>query len=80
MNITDQIVSAEPRDASAAEAQARKFQRELGAGLTSLVLLSVLAEAGEDLYGYEIARRLTDGRTRRRRGRPVRLWCCSRRR
>jgi PadR family transcriptional regulator PadR len=37
----------------------RKFQRELSAGLTSLVLLSVLADATEDLYGYEIARRLS---------------------
>lgn len=40
------------------ETQVRKFQRELTAGLTSLVLLSVLAEANEDLYGYEIAKRL----------------------
>jgi len=46
----------EPTDAT--EAQRRKFQRELSAGLTSLVLLSVLADADEDLYGYEIARRL----------------------
>jgi len=38
---------------------ARKFQRELSAGLTSLVLLSVLAVADEDLYGYQIARRLS---------------------
>ena len=47
------------------ETQVRKFQRELTAGLTSLVLLSVLAEASEDLYGYEIAKRLTGdgGRT-----------------
>ena len=48
-------------DASTEEtgaAQARKFQRELTAGLTALVLLSVLAEVGQDLYGYEIARRL----------------------
>jgi PadR family transcriptional regulator PadR len=44
---------------SAAELQARKFQRELSAGLTALVLLSVLAEAESDLYGYEIARRLS---------------------
>ncbi len=44
---------------SFADAQARKFQRELSAGLTALVLLSVLAEADEDLYGYEIARRLS---------------------
>jgi PadR family transcriptional regulator len=36
----------------------RKFQRELSAGLTALVLLAVLAEAEVDLYGYEIARRL----------------------
>lgn len=36
----------------------RKFQRELSAGLTALVLLAVLAEADVDLYGYEIARRL----------------------
>ena len=43
----------------AAELQARKFQRELSAGLTALVLLSVLAEADSDLYGYEIARRLS---------------------
>lgn len=41
-----------------ADLQTRKFQRELSAGLTALVLLAVLAEAGEDLYGYEIARRL----------------------
>jgi PadR family transcriptional regulator, regulatory protein PadR len=49
---------AEPGAESAAELQARKFQRELSAGLTALVLLSVLAEADDDLYGYEIAKRL----------------------
>jgi PadR family transcriptional regulator PadR len=49
----------EPSVEPPAEVQARKFQKELSAGLTSLVLLSVLAEAAEDLYGYEIARRLT---------------------
>jgi PadR family transcriptional regulator PadR len=47
-----------PTDSSA-EALTRKFQRELGAGLTALVLLSILADASADLYGYEIARRLT---------------------
>lgn len=41
-----------------AEPIVRKFQRELSAGLTALVLLSVLAEADADLYGYEIAKRL----------------------
>jgi PadR family transcriptional regulator PadR len=48
-----------PPTADLAETHTRKFQRELSAGLTSLVLLSVLADAGEDLYGYEIARRLS---------------------
>lgn len=47
-----------PDSIDAATAQVRKFQRELAAGLTSLVLLSVLDGATGDLYGYEIARRL----------------------
>jgi PadR family transcriptional regulator PadR len=46
-----------------AEALSRKFQRELTAGLTALVLLSVLADVSEDLYGYEIARRLSEDRS-----------------
>ena len=36
----------------------RKFQKELNGGLVGLVLLAVLAETNEDLYGYEIAKRL----------------------
>src|SRR5262245_15440867 len=44
---------------NAADAQTRKFHRELSAGLTALVLLATLAETGDHLYGYEIARRLT---------------------
>ena len=55
----DEITAPAPGDETPAEAQARKFQRELSAGLTSLVLLSVLADADTDLYGYEIARKLT---------------------
>jgi PadR family transcriptional regulator PadR len=35
-----------------------KFQRELNAGLVGLVLLAVLDQAPEDLYGYQIAKRL----------------------
>ena len=54
-NPASETASAE----SSAEALARKFQKELTAGLTALVLLSVLADAVEDLYGYEIAKRLT---------------------
>ena len=38
--------------------QARKFQKDLNSGLVSLVLLAVLAGSQEDLYGYEIAKRL----------------------
>ena len=37
---------------------ARKFQKDLNAGLVALVLLAVLARSEEDLYGYEIAKRL----------------------
>ena len=37
---------------------ARKFQKELNAGLVALVLLSILDAAEEDLYGYQIAKRL----------------------
>src|ERR1700743_2065834 len=36
----------------------RKFQKELNGGLVGLVLLAVLADTEEDLYGYEIAKRL----------------------
>jgi PadR family transcriptional regulator PadR len=39
---------------------ALKFQRELNAGLVGLVLLAVLDGAEEDLYGYQIAKRLQD--------------------
>ncbi len=35
-----------------------KFQRELNAGLVGLVLLAVLEQAEDDLYGYQIAKRL----------------------
>ena len=36
----------------------RKFQKDLNGGLVGLVLLAVLNESAEDLYGYEIAKRL----------------------
>ena len=34
----------------------RKFRKELMAGLSSLVLLAVLARARREMYGYEIAK------------------------
>jgi PadR family transcriptional regulator, regulatory protein PadR len=40
------------------DGQARKFQKDLNAGLVALVLLAVLESTTEDLYGYEIAKRL----------------------
>jgi PadR family transcriptional regulator PadR len=40
------------------EDRARKFQKNLNAGLVALVLLAVLDQTAEDLYGYEIAKRL----------------------
>ena len=42
------------------ERLSQKFQRELNAGLVGLVLLAVLAQAEEDLYGYQIAKRLQE--------------------
>ncbi len=43
------------------EALVRKFQKELNAGLIALVLLSVLDRAGDELYGYQIAKQLQGG-------------------
>jgi PadR family transcriptional regulator PadR len=40
------------------DSQGRKFQKDLNAGLVALVLLAVLDSTTEDLYGYEIAKRL----------------------
>src|SRR5881398_1122036 len=40
------------------DSQARKFQKDLNGGLVALVLLAVLERSQEDLYGYEIAKRL----------------------
>lgn len=40
------------------ETHLKKFEKELAAGTVSLVLLAVLAAAGEPLYGYQIAKRL----------------------
>jgi PadR family transcriptional regulator, regulatory protein PadR len=54
-------MDTEPDDVEAPADQERlsqKFQRELNAGLVGLVLLAVLDQAQEDLYGYQIAKRL----------------------
>ena len=40
------------------EPHLKKFQKELSAGTVSLVLLSVLGQAPEPMYGYQIAKRL----------------------
>jgi PadR family transcriptional regulator PadR len=40
------------------DSDARKFQKDLNSGLVALVLLAVLEGSGEDLYGYEIAKKL----------------------
>jgi PadR family transcriptional regulator PadR len=42
------------------DSNGRKFQKELNGGLVGLVLLAVLAESDQDLYGYEIAKRLAN--------------------
>lgn len=38
----------------------KKFQKEMNAGIASLVLLSVMEQAEEPMYGYQIAKLLED--------------------
>lgn len=38
----------------------KKFQKEMNAGTASLVLLSVLGQSKDPMYGYQIARLLED--------------------
>ena len=38
----------------------RKFQKELSAGIVSLALLGLLAQADKPLYGYQIAKELEE--------------------
>jgi PadR family transcriptional regulator PadR len=45
-------------EAAGQDPLARKFQKELNAGLVALVLLAIMDRAEEDLYGYQIAKRL----------------------
>ncbi len=40
------------------DSNAKKFQKDLNGGLVGLVLLAVLDKSSDDLYGYEIAKRL----------------------
>jgi PadR family transcriptional regulator PadR len=42
------------------ETLTRKFQKELNAGIASLVLLSVLEKNAEPMYGYQIAKLLEE--------------------
>ena len=37
----------------------KKFRKELNSGTASLILLSVLAQAEEPMYGYQIAKLIT---------------------
>jgi PadR family transcriptional regulator PadR len=41
---------------SSTSEETKKFQKELNAGTTALVLLGVLARASAPMYGYQIAR------------------------
>jgi PadR family transcriptional regulator PadR len=43
------------------EESVKKFQKEMAAGTSSLVLLSVLARAREPMYGYQIAKLIEAG-------------------
>ena len=56
MDADIEMEAADSRDEH--ERLSLKFQRELNAGLVGLVLLAILDRAMEDLYGYQIAKRL----------------------
>jgi PadR family transcriptional regulator PadR len=38
----------------------KKFQKEMNTGIASLVLLNIIAQADQPLYGYQVARLLED--------------------
>ena len=38
----------------------KKFQKEMNAGIASLVLLSLMGQADEPMYGYQVAKLLED--------------------
>ena len=40
--------------------QTKKFQKELNSGISSLVLLSVMSQSKEPMYGYQIAKMLEE--------------------
>ena len=40
----------------------KKFQKEMNSGTASLVLLSVLSQSKEPMYGYQIAKLLDENR------------------
>jgi PadR family transcriptional regulator, regulatory protein PadR len=42
------------------DALTKKFQKEMNAGIASLVLLSVMGQAEEPIYGYQVAKLLED--------------------
>ncbi|MCC7199882.1 MAG: PadR family transcriptional regulator [Gammaproteobacteria bacterium] len=52
------LVTEHPGEPPDQDTLARKFQKELNAGLVALVLLAILDRASEDLYGYQIAKQL----------------------
>ena len=43
------------------DATDKKFQKELNAGTVSLVLLSILEQADQPMYGYQIAKQIQVG-------------------
>lgn len=45
---------------TADDALTKKFQKEMNAGATSLVLLTVMSHANEPMYGYQVAKLLEE--------------------
>ncbi|MBP6015037.1 MAG: PadR family transcriptional regulator [Alphaproteobacteria bacterium] len=43
---------------SSAEVHLKKFRKELHSGIAAMVLLALLERAGEEMYGYQIAKEI----------------------
>lgn len=55
---TQRQVALQVSDVEDSTGQLKKFQKELSSGTVSLVLLAVLAQSRQPMYGYQIAKRL----------------------
>lgn len=56
----DKKAQSDPETEETVAQLVKKFRKELNAGTGALVVLAVMAQASEPLYGYQIAKQLED--------------------